>query len=31
VLVAVGALHMTGPKALPTLLAAQGFKVERIH
>ncbi|XHS79236.1 TraB/GumN family protein [Burkholderiaceae bacterium UC74_6] len=30
-LVAVGALHMTGPKALPTLLAAQGFKVERIH
>jgi len=30
-LVAVGALHMTGPKALPTLLAAQGFTVERIH
>ncbi|MBV8502980.1 MAG: TraB/GumN family protein [Paucibacter sp.] len=31
VLVGVGALHMTGPKAIPKLLAAKGFKVERIH
>jgi uncharacterized protein len=28
--VAVGALHMTGAKALPALLAEAGFKVERI-
>jgi len=27
-LVAVGALHMSGPRALPRLLAAQGFTVE---
>lgn len=27
---AVGALHMTGPLALPTLLARAGFQVERI-
>lgn len=27
-LVAVGALHMSGPQALPRLLADQGFKVE---
>ncbi len=31
VLVGVGALHMTGTKALPRLLAEKGFKVERIH
>jgi uncharacterized protein len=30
VFAAVGALHMTGPMALPRLLAQQGFKVERI-
>lgn len=29
-LVAVGALHMSGPKALPRLLAAQGFTVEQL-
>ena len=27
---AVGALHMTGPQALTTLLAARGFRVERV-
>ena len=26
----VGALHMTGPQALPLLLAQQGFRVERV-
>lgn len=30
VFAAVGALHMTGPQALPALLAQRGFKVERI-
>ena len=30
VFAAVGALHMTGPQSLPRLLAARGFKVERI-
>lgn len=30
-LVAVGALHMTGPQALPALLARLGFEVERIR
>ena len=30
VLAAVGALHMTGPQALPKLLADRGFKVERL-
>lgn len=29
-LAAVGALHMTGPKALPRLLQQQGFQVERV-
>lgn len=30
VFAAVGALHMTGPMALPTLLAQRGWRVERI-
>jgi hypothetical protein len=30
-LAAIGLLHMTGPKALPALLAARGFAVERLH
>jgi len=29
-LAAVGLLHMTGPQALPRLLAREGFKVERV-
>jgi uncharacterized protein len=31
VFAAVGALHMTGPAALPALFAQRGFKVERVH
>ena len=31
VLAAVGALHMTGPQALPKLLAGRGFTVERLY
>ncbi|QCB45293.1 TraB/GumN family protein [Hydrogenophaga sp. PAMC20947] len=31
VFAAVGALHMTGPLALPRLLAARGFTVQRMH
>jgi uncharacterized protein YbaP (TraB family) len=31
VFAAVGALHMTGPKALPRLLEARGFRVERVN
>jgi uncharacterized protein YbaP (TraB family) len=30
-LVAVGALHMSGPQALPRLLTQQGFTVETVH
>ena len=30
-LIAVGALHMTGPQALPLLLKRMGFQVERIR
>ena len=30
VLAAVGALHMTGPQALPRLLQQRGFKVQRV-
>lgn len=31
VFAAVGALHMTGPQALPLLLAQRGFQVERLN
>lgn len=28
---AVGAMHMTGPQGLPTLMASRGYKVERLR
>jgi uncharacterized protein YbaP (TraB family) len=28
---AVGALHMTGPQALPRLLEQRGYRLERLH
>lgn len=31
VFAAIGALHMTGPQALPRLLAERGFQVERVR
>ena len=31
VFAAVGALHMTGPQALPLLMAQRGFQVERVR
>jgi uncharacterized protein len=31
VFAAVGSLHMTGPQALPKLMAARGYRVERLH
>ena len=31
VFAAVGALHMTGPQALPLLLAGKGYRIERVH
>jgi hypothetical protein len=30
VFAAVGALHMTGPNALPVLMAGRGYHVERV-
>ena len=31
VVAAVGSLHMTGPKGLPTLMSQRGFRVERLR